>query len=99
MVWNLISKHHVLTYLLLPFLSSKASRNYEQPLFDKKFSGWLVWIPCPYVHMHHICGMKAASTFDILLVHFWYEFMKKHVFVKIELIVDTFLSSGVIAAF
>jgi hypothetical protein len=43
--------------------------------------------------------MKAASTFDILLVHFWDEFMKKHVFVKIELMVDTFLSSGVIAAF
>lgn len=49
--------------------------------------------------MHHICGTKAASAFDILLVHFWYEFMKKHVFLKIELIVDTFLSSGVIAAF
>jgi hypothetical protein len=58
------------TYLLLAFLSSKAS-NHEQPLFHKKFSSWLLWIPCPYVHMHHICGTKAASPFDIPLVHFW----------------------------
>ncbi len=97
MVWNLIWKHHVLTYSS-PFFHPRLS-NYEQPLFHKKFSGWLLWIPCRYVHMHHICGTKAASTFNILLVHFWYEFMKKHVFLKIELIVDTFLSSGVIAAF
>jgi hypothetical protein len=40
------------TYLLLPFLWSQAS-NHEQPLFHKKFS-WLLWILCPYVHMHHI---------------------------------------------